>query len=125
VKLTKGMIALFLVALWLPATSHAFLESAGFIHQEQSSSGSADDRDHDVADGICASPASSIPVLKGTPSNIPLHLLSLPLQDPAFGPNTRTPPPVDGLGPAPPYLPCAWQFLFRAALPARAPSFLS
>jgi hypothetical protein len=53
---------LTLLALWVPASSHALLQHAGLIHQdiehhhddgEAHDHGPADVKDHDAADGIC------------------------------------------------------------------------
>jgi hypothetical protein len=131
-----------LVAVWLPASSHALLQSFGFIHQVHTHDDSADEAhdadshdshehdadadNHAAADGLClvssgkVSPAKLVAVaalpwlvaatvLSGaeTPSSLQRH----------SGPS----PP----GVAPPELSHCWQFSFRAALPVRAPSFVS
>ena len=44
----RVFLAIFLLALWLPATSHALLEDFGFIHQEVAHASG-----HDGADGLC------------------------------------------------------------------------
>ena len=53
---------LALVAMWLPASSHALLQHTGLIHTdgehhhedgESHDHGPADAKDHDAADGIC------------------------------------------------------------------------
>jgi hypothetical protein len=121
----KALIALFMLALWVPATSHALLESAGLIHQEQPASGADDDHDHDAADGICAISSSSTPLAKGAFSTEVLYVVALTAFDASFDSTVTHPLSINGLGPSPPLLPSSWQFVFRTALPCRAPSFAS
>lgn len=120
----KTIIALLMLALWVPATSHALLESAGFIHQAHADGDPDNDHndDHDAADGICAISSSIAPILKGAPSTALLYLLPLGMFDSSFLSTTKHTPPFGGLGPSPPLLPQSWQFLLRTAAPGRAPS---
>src|SRR2546427_12524874 len=55
VKWFKAAGTIFLLALWLPATSHSFLESIGVIHEQNLP---ATDSDHDAADGLVLLPSS-------------------------------------------------------------------
>lgn len=128
-------MALLLVAFWLPASSHALLEYAGVIHErhadhddhdaESSGSHEHDAGNHDAADGKYA-PSSTL-VRVSPPDTVASPLLFC-------GPGLNwtselhLDPLPSGLAPpgsAPPVLRSGWQFLFRAALPARAPSFAS
>jgi hypothetical protein len=124
-------VSLLLVALWLPVSSHALLEYAELIHQghgehdaDSSGSDEHDSDNHEAADGHCvlSSTHISIPIPDGVaiPSlfcwfglewTSELHVELQP---------SGLPPP----GTAPPQLSHRWQFSFRTALPARAPSVI-
>lgn len=115
VKWFKTAGTIFLLALWLPATSHSFLESVGVIHEQNSPD---TDSDHDAADGLVLlpssvhAPAASVALICVLP--VIVFLLPEPLEKRRAH---RT-----ASGPSPP-LPNLWQFVHRAALLARAPSF--
>jgi len=128
----RSIVSVLLAAVWLPASSHAMLEHYGLIHQvhadfgaDSSNSHEHDTDSHDAADGKCAlssthvsaplPDAAAMPLLFCTPSldwNSALHV--------GRHPSGLAPP-----GPAPPHLSHRWQFSFRNALPARAPSLIS
>lgn len=109
-----------MLALWMPATSHALLESAGVIHQSHADADSDGDHDHDAADGLVLLPLSvSAPVMTAAlvcVLPVVVFLLPEPIE-------TRLTQRIDS-GSSPP-LANVWQFAHRAALPARAPSFAS
>lgn len=133
------MVTLMLVAVWLPASSHALLESAGLIHQHPEShahddqhadSSPADSHDHDVdnhaaADGQCLIPSAKVQFSKPDVLAFGIQFIfvlaavvrQLPDEAVFFG---LSPP-----GAAPPEFSHRWQFASRAALPVRAPSFIS
>jgi len=120
VKRLKTIVALLMLALWMPATSHALLESAGVIHQPHSDADSDGDHDHDAADGLVLLPSSV---------NTPVMCVALVYVLPTIV--ILLPEPIgteltDRIhsGTSPP-LPNAWQFVHRAALPVRAPSSAS
>lgn len=112
-------VALLLVALWFPASSHAWLETAGLIHSAQDGH---HETSHEAANGHCqfeqpdSGPHSPVlnalpwiaPVLKG------LFVLLPPTSPVRLIPCCST---------APPELTRTWQFSERMALPGRAPSF--
>jgi hypothetical protein len=126
VKRMKAIIALFMLALWVPTTSHALLESVGLIHQEQPASDAHDDHEHDAADGICAITSNSTPLAKGAFLTAVLYVVALTALDASFDSTVTQELSVNGLGPSPPLLlPPSWQFLYRTALPCRAPSIAS
>ena len=50
VKSWVVLTALCLITLWLPVTSHDWLESAGWIHSHEDS---GQDAPHEAADGVC------------------------------------------------------------------------
>ena len=116
--------------MWLPATSHALLEQAGWIHdkhaEESDSSGS--DYDHDAADGTCLVASNDIQVQTAVETGAALTLAflylslkpSTPLEPMGAFSNDRAPP-----GAVPLELSPTWQFSFRASLPPRAPSVIS
>lgn len=127
----RPLVALLLLALWLPATQHCGLEATGWLGNEaechtdggcQADHAKAPcdaDNCQSVEDGAYKSPAS--PRLVLGPSVLSclccLRVISpetivVPLVSPA-----RTNPP--------PELTPSWQFIARAALPARAPTAVS
>jgi len=126
------IVSLLLVAFWLPASSHPLLQYAGLIHarhadHDADSSGSHehDSDNHEAADGNCAlsSPHVSIPAPNAVAS--PFLVVALGFEW-SSEPHAESHP--SGLAPpgtAPPQLSPGWQFSFRAALPARAPSLIS
>lgn len=132
-KIFRVIVALLLVALWLPTSSHTLLETAGLIHEQHNhhddhhtDSGSHEHNhgDHDAADGLCRLVSAQIKVPAPVDACVALvaFLLvdlqsKLLVEDPLSGPS----PP----GQAPPEFSQQWQFSHRAALPARAPSFAS
>ena len=132
------IVALLLTAFWLPASSHALLEHAGLIHERHADHDDHDDHDaessgshehdadnHDAADGKYA--PSSILVRVALPDAVASPLLSCGVGL-NWASELHIDPQPSGLAPpgtAPPLLQSGWQFLFRAALPARAPSFAS
>ena len=127
-----------MLAFWLPASSHSLLEYAGLIHERHADHDDHDDHDadssgshehntdnHEAADGKCvlSSPHVSVPL----PGDVAMPMLFC-----AFGLNWASElhpePQPSGLAPpgtAPPQLSHRWQFSFRTALPARAPSLIS
>ena len=128
-------MALLLAAFWLPATSHALLEYAGVIHEHHSdhddhdaeSSGSHEHNadNHDAADGKYAPSSTLVRVSLPDALTSPLLFCGLGLN---WISELQIDPQPSGLAPpgtAPPQLSRCWQFSFRAALPARAPSFAS
>lgn len=129
---------MLVVAVWLPASSHGLLQYAGFIHEvhehddhadshEADSSGSHehDADNHDAADGRCL--ASGGKVQMPTPTFVMLPgWLAVPVAASLMDANrTALHSGLSPPGTAPPELSPRWQFSFRAALPARAPSFVS
>lgn len=120
---------IFLLAIWPAVTSHALLEQAGVIHvvhdDHHGDDGSHEHNtdNHVFADGDYASPRSATALMNpGSPvvqtaifqSAFVLAFLS--------GDDSPGPAPP---GTAPPLLQKSWYFLFRTALPVRAPSFIS
>jgi hypothetical protein len=115
VSKVKRVLALLMLALWMPASSHELLEYVETIHQAHAPESGAD---HDAADGVVLFPS--------TLSAPPVHQVVLYSAPPAVN---LAPQRVEivtplGYGPAPP-LPNMWQFVHRAALLARAPSFIA
>ncbi len=129
VKRFKTVVTMLLLALWLPATSHALLEQAGWIHAAHVDAGGAPDtdNDHDAADGVCRVTSTNIQVPQPEwSSGVLLAWTDVSLTLAAWFeaslalPNGPAPP-----GAAPPELSQTWQFSFRASLPPRAPSLIS
>jgi hypothetical protein len=120
----KTIAVLLLLALWIPATSHAVLEGAGLIHTADSQH----DDDHDAADGLCVNAATHVraPQPNLHISFAPLIQCELWLAASAVVDGTV----LEASGPAPPgaappELSQTWHFVSRTALPARAPSLTS
>jgi hypothetical protein len=131
VKRLRAIVTVLLVAVWLPASSHALLEYCELIHQvhtdhDADSSGSHehDADNHDAADGHCALSSThiSVPLPDVVASLAFLCLLDFWTSElhTELQPSGLAPP-----GTAPPQLSHRWQFSFRTALPARAPTLIS
>ena len=117
----KTILVLLMLALWMPATSHALLESAGVIHQAHDDADSDhSDNDHDAADGLVLLPSSVNAPVMGAALVCVLPVFSFLLPEPV---ETQLRDRINS-GTSPP-LPNVWQFVHRAALPVRAPSFAS
>jgi hypothetical protein len=137
VDVVRSIVALLLVAFWLPASSHVHLQHLGLIHEihedhhhhegESPNPGQHEHgaKNHAAADGEC--------LLLSGGSGLDLSWCGLTALGgdfdfaPAFA---RLPAPreASGLAPpgtGPPEIPRSWQFLLRAALPIRAPSLVS
>lgn len=121
-QLLRRLIALVLVALWLPATLHCDLEAAGLeigvlCHDHDTPEAAAahcsDDACHAIEDA--AYTAVVLTKLVGVISFSVLALLPEPPDLPAA---TLSPASTD----VPLEVPRSWQFTTRAAPPARAPS---
>ena len=128
VKWLKSTVTVFLLALWLPATSHGLLQQAGWIHAEHADEAGAPDtdNDHDAADGICVVStdaqlaATELCGLAPAFSSLGFAFVLAALAESLPASSGPDPP-----GTAPPQLSHRWQFSFRTALPARAPSLIS
>jgi len=120
-KRLKTIAVLLMLALWVPATSHALLESAGVIHQSGAESDSDGDHDHEAADGVVLLPSSVNAPTMSTTFVYVLPVIAFLL------PESVEVALIDRIhsGTSPPLLPKSWQFIHRAALPVRAPSFAS
>jgi hypothetical protein len=126
VRLLKIIIALLLVALWLPASSHALLEHFGLIHQTHAGHTHHDDEgegsshehgshNHHAADGLMIAPAGKVKSPAPEFVATPVWLTALLWTAPGLAPPHATPVELSR----------RWQFVSRAALPVRAPSSLA
>ncbi len=125
------MLTLLLVAIWLPASSHVLLETFGLIHGQHADQGhddhsypdgshEHDSADHDAADGVCR-PATFEVKFSAPPAVVSTLLNALLAVE-----GMRWLPESPALSThALPELSKGWQFSFRTALPARAPSLVS
>ena len=128
----RVIVSLLLVALWLPASSHVLLEHFELIHQvhadhdaDSSDSHEHDAYNHEAADGMCAVSSTHVSVPLPDSMAMPMLFCSPGL---SWVSELRVEQQPSGLAPpgtAPPMLLSGWQFLFRTALPGRAPSFAS
>jgi hypothetical protein len=126
--LFKTLATALLLVCWLPATSHALLEQAGWIHTaHEDAEDHSTDNDHDAADGICHVAPTKVqppqPEIHGGPLLVSASL-SL-THDTLFNASLSMASGPDPPGVAPPELSHIWQFSFRASLPPRAPSLIS
>lgn len=128
----KTIVSLLLAAVWLPASSHALLEHFELIHQvhadhDADSDGSHehDADNHEAADGRCALSSTHVSVPQPNAVALPMLFCALGLD---WASELHVEPQPSGLAPpgtAPPQFSHRWQFSFRTALPARAPSLIS
>ena len=122
----RSLTACLLLALWLPATLHCDMETAGiegiFGCHEDESSGKAH-----CPDDVCHSIEGLSYKLDSFALTVPPPALALfcllcppPMATPALAPTLV----VAEASTSPPEVARTWHFLARAAPPARAPSFL-
>ncbi len=118
----RFIFALLLATLWLPATLHCALEEAGMIGTAACATG---DMEHCVLDNcatveathyktsdiLIAVAAPTLLVCLDQSELIPAEAIIVPLVSPE-----RSDCPLE--------VPRTWHFVVRAALPARAPSFI-
>lgn len=123
------ILALFLCALWLPATLHCDLGAAGFaeaVFDHEDHPGTADASPHGDACDVVESgwvKRASADLTVAAPADCPCLLGCLAL----LGATAATAAPVlaPTLHTVPPELAVTWQFVARAAPPARAPASLN
>jgi cobalt-zinc-cadmium efflux system outer membrane protein len=109
----KAILSLLMLAIWLPATSHPLLESAGLIHQEHSPDS---DSDHDAADGLVLLPSSVNATVVSATLVCVLPVVVFLLPEPVELRLTHR----IGFGTSPP-LPNIWQFFSARHFPAALP----
>ena len=130
-----------MLAAWLPASSHSLLEYAGLIHErhaehtghadhahhdtDASGSHEHDSDNHEAADGKFASASSHVSVPQPVAVAMPMLFSGLGLDWISELHIERQPSGLAPPGTAPPQLSHCWQFSFRTALLARAPSQIS
>lgn len=129
----RRLLALALLALWLPATLHCDLEAAGLdelfhcvtdhhsADRDQAAPSAAHHDACDVVESDTFQPAANTAILP--PPSLCAVLLCFVLPPPALALN----PPPSGLTDrlvAPREVARTWHFVARAALPARAPSLV-
>jgi hypothetical protein len=120
VRLLKIATASILLAIWLPATSLCLLEQAFLIQKDDCCPGSQTPCSGEPSRSACCSLAAGnykidhieVAVL------VPVNAIDLPL-------TTFAIPPPDCTAAEMLFCRQSWQFLERAAWPARAPSFAS
>lgn len=137
VDFARRIVALLLVAFWLPASSHVHLQHFGLIHEIHEDHHHHDQGDappghhehgadnHAAADGqcilTCGGPALDLPGFVFVVVGLDFDWDAMVLAAPSLLDSSGLAPPCTG----PPEIPRSWQFLLRAALPVRAPSFVS
>ena len=118
------LIALLLLALWLPATLHCDLEAAGLAHpalacHDEHAPGAHADNCALVEGGQYHAAIALLKVPAPSLLACTLCYLTLRAEPPVFVPPV-SPEHTD----SPPELIRVWQFARRAALPARAPTLI-
>ena len=130
----KTVLTLVLAILWLPVSAHclvfesaATLEFLACCSHEEASTPDPEHRQKDCASDACA-------VVEGAQYKCSCQRVTVPALDnhvlfefpaPLLTPLTRTAISNYSADDALARLPVAWQFSARAALPVRAPSFVS
>jgi hypothetical protein len=129
VNLLKRVVALVLLAAWLPATSLCLIERAGWLSSDDccpsnTQNGSDQKPSHETT--CCALASATYKADDDQNVNVaaPIAVLvadwnSLSVVE-SFGWSA-----CPSLSISPPELPASWQFALRTALPPRAPSFVS
>jgi hypothetical protein len=124
----KPIVAVLMLTLFAFASSHPLLACLGLIHQEVTSAErpAGSDSNHEVADGKCPPNFSRDEIQKSFADgsfNLAeiLALACVLLQHEDLSALSS----VEIASSPPPELGTTWQFSSRAALPARAPSFVS
>lgn len=120
------LVALFLVALWLPATMHCAMEAAGVTRGDHHSSSCQDmckdDTCHTIEGVSFTKTSNTLRALPPAVSSLYLCLLNLlpppVLVDQSAANPAGDPPEIQALD-------HTWQFARRAALPARAPDVVA
>lgn len=120
------IVAVVMLAAWMPAASLCLAECAGVVEHGEccadESGGKSDAAAHHccfVASGLYKSHDNQ--TLVTAPNALATAQLPSPI---SVAPSSRI-PASSLLTASPPDLPVTWQFSFRAALPPRAPSFAS
>jgi hypothetical protein len=117
-------IAVLFVALWVPLTAHCSLEKLPGLSFLQCSS---DTPGNDCNDAACQTIESGLYKISADSAVLPLPPICLVWAVPAdlnesFSASVAE---VSRFVSRPPELPQRWQFVFRTALPVRAPSLLA
>lgn len=120
------IVALVMLAAWMPAASLCLAECAGFVERgdccPDESSGDANAAAHScclLASGSYKSdthPPLVVAPYAFVTAQVPSMILDAPPSAESVQPSPSS---------SPPDLPVSWQFSFRAALPPRAPSLAS
>lgn len=131
-SLLRKMMVLLLLALWLPSSSHTFLEALDIIHphthdlaaehaHEDGHEHDEADR-HEAADGMVRAqrmdentPAAPLQFVLLSDANILSDLVRAVAEQQIL---------IEAPSTVPPELQPRWQFIVRAAPPVRAPSFV-
>lgn len=125
----KQVIAAALVVIWLPATSLCLIEAAGFLesHRCCPSGTPSAPASEPTNDSPCCLLASGSYKSNDDDGGLVIDsaFLLLSISDFVEPPELGNNLPLNSAVLSPPELLCGWQFSLRAALPPRAPSFVS
>jgi hypothetical protein len=125
----KGAFSLLLALIYLPAASLCLMERAGWFSYDDCCASDSQDASSSNSSGhmACCSLASATYKLDDSPAIKIAVTVAVPVLLVDVTPLVHEPDPAEiiPVSTSPPELPACWQFSFRAALPARAPSFVS
>jgi hypothetical protein len=129
VRRFKNIFVVLVALVWLPASSHTLLESTGLIHEQHvacevdwSGPHGHDDDNHAAADGKYSSPSTRINAPRSDAIALPILFCWRGLDLISQIEGGHHAPGLVPPGLVPPEFSQRWQFSFRTALPARAPS---
>ncbi|HSH93815.1 MAG TPA: hypothetical protein VK968_06695 [Roseimicrobium sp.] len=126
-KLVGKFLALLLVALWLPVTSHCLMEDAGLIHRDACCAPAADSQrpGHDADEGACQVESAGFRLESRTTILAAVLLIAVACLVSLFSASIPQVPHLSQVRSAPPpEWVQSWQFFTRAVACGRAPSFL-
>ena len=127
VSFLAKIIALLLLALWVPATFHCDLEAAGFLQDSVQTDSCCQTADEICADETCRDFNRSIQILAPNRVQVALFQWSIVLPELLSLSSLAPAAPLfkHGDTPAIQVLTRTWSFVRRSALPARAPAFVA
>lgn len=127
VNCLRSIVACVVVAVWLPATSHCLLASINWVADDccgkAQNLGSAPTQEHQDCARCTNLESGGLESAVVFAAILPPPVMPLPISFDEFAPAVF--PRCIWGDVSPPDLPARWQFLTRAALPARTPAICS
>ena len=129
VRRFKAMLSVLLALAWVPLTAHCQIESLAGLELfscQSAGEGPTSSGSHCDDSSCCAWESAQYHPPRNLPLTlVPMFAVVLPVLLSAESDNLPTRVGVSLLTTGPPEMPRIWQITFRAALPVRAPSFVS